>query len=468
MTPRGLEMSRRNTVDEFGVRVFGSLSRTKFIDRCLFVGLSLRRQRAGLEIRCHLESGGDECLIDSRRTTIIVTLNVLEERCMARILLLSPYEPPSDGIAKHTSHLVDAWDSGGHRVLVISPGKQRGIERAEIIGPNSKVARILGLFPRRATWNDAVEFEPDIVYVQFAIAAMSVNLWPIISLCKRFAATRIPVVVAYHEPAREYDLLGYLTRQIYRAIARVTDVPIVFSLAGRQALIDNHLFGDVVEVSHGTTGVADIAVEDVRRVRDRYRVHKPLVLTLGFTNPDKGTDVLLDAASAITENRVNEVQFLVAGSPRRRRGVFRIMERRDVKCQQRLESQAMKLKDVDVAFTGYVADQDVAALLFVADVVALPYRKIAQSGIANLALSSRAVIVSSDLPGLRSDLGDAAVYVDAGDSSAMAAQIVNLLSDDNASLRTHMREKSEKRALANTFAKVAERILAAGLAQRGT
>lgn len=384
---------------------------------------------------------------------------------MARILLLSPYEPPSDGIAKHTSFLVDAWDSAGHSVLVISPGKQRGLEGAECIGTRSKVARILRQVPRRRTWNEILEFEPDMVFVQFAIAAVSVNLWSVRSLCKKFTAARIPVVVAYHEPAREYDLLGFVTRLIYKAMARVTDVPVVFSFAGRQALIENGLFDEVVEVPHGTTGVAKITDDDIKRVRDLYHVQKPLVLALGFTSFDKGTDVLLDAANAIAESRGNDVQFLIAGSPRERRGVFRIMGRRDVECQRRLEDQAKKIVSVDIDFFGFVADSDVAAVLFVADVVALPYRRITQSGIANLALSSRSAVVGSNLPGLRSDLGDAAKYVAVGDAGALAEQIVSLLGDENASVRQDMRELSGKRAVSNTYAKVAERILSAGLAR---
>jgi hypothetical protein len=386
---------------------------------------------------------------------------------MARILLFSPYEPPSDGIAEHTGHLVDAWDSAGHSVLVIAPGKQRGLEGAECIGSRSKVARILRQVPRRRTWNEIVEFQPDMVFVQFAIAAVSVNLWSVRSLCKQFSAARIPVVVAYHEPAREYDLLGFVTRRIYQTMARVTEVPIVFSLAGRQALIDSDLFDEVVEVPHGTTGIAKITDEDIRRVQDLYHIQKPLVVALGFTNSDKGTDVLLDAASAIASGLSNDVQFLIAGSPRERRGVFRLMEHRDVKCQQRLEHQAKEIADVEIAFSGFVADQDVAALLFVADVVALPYRRTTQSGIANLALSSRSVVVCSDLPGLRSDLGDAAKYVKVGDSRAMAEQIVSLLGDDSTSVRRHMRELSGERAVANNFSKVAEEILSAGLPNGG-
>lgn len=387
---------------------------------------------------------------------------------MARILVLSPFKPPADGIAQHTAHLVGAWDSSGHTVLVISPGSQRSLEEAEHIGSRSKVARVMRKFPRRRTWHEVIEFQPDVVFVQFAIAAASVNIWSIRNLCKRCFAAQIPVVVAYHETVREYNLLGFVSRFIYRAMVRVTSVPIAFSPAGRLALIEHGLFNEVVELPHGTSGAATITDDDVQRVRGLYHVRKPLVLTLGFTHPDKGTDVLLHAANAIAEARSNEVQFLIAGSPRRRRGIFRILERRDVKFQRRLETEARQITAVDVAFRGFVPDSDVAALLFVAEVVALPYRKIAQSGIANLAISSRSVVVSSDLLGLRSDLGNAAKYVDVDDSRALAEQISGLLGDENASIRQQMRELSAERALLNTYANVAEQILSLGLAHGGT
>lgn len=385
---------------------------------------------------------------------------------MARILLLSSYEPPPDGIAKHSSQLVDAWDSAGHSVLVVSPGKQLSLNEAQHIGSNSRVARVLRLLPRRRTWKDIVGFKPDVVIVQFAIAALSVNIWSVRSLCKRFSAARTPVVVTFHEPAREYNLLGFVTRLIYRMMVRVTDVPIVFSPAGRQALVERGLFENVVEVPLGTIGVTEITDEEIAHVRDLYEIRKPLVLTLGFTTVDKGVDVLLDAASEIAEMRSNDVQFLIAGKPRRRRGIFRVMERPDVKCQQRLETQANQLENVDIAFTDFVANADVAALLHTADVVVLPYRRITQSGVANLTLSSRSVVVCSDLPGLRSDLGNSAKYVAVGDPKALAEQVVSLLDEDGRLTRSHMRELSGKCASENTFAKVAESILAAGLAHR--
>lgn len=387
---------------------------------------------------------------------------------MARILVLSPAEPPPDGIARHTIRLVDAWDAAGHCVLVMAPGTQRSVADATNLGSRSKLARLLRVFPRHRTWKEALEFNPDMLFVQFGIAALTVNLWSVRSLCKKLAAAGTPVVVAYHEPAREYDLLGFVTRAMYRSIARVTNVPVAFSWAGREALTTNHLFTDVDEVPHGTTGVATIADDDVARVRKLYLIRRPLVLTLGFTNADKGVDVLLDAASAIANSLGNNVQFLIAGSPRRRRGAFRLMERRDVKFQRKLEDRATSMPEVDIAFAGYVEDRDISPLLFIADVVVLPYRSITQSGIANLALASRAVIVCSDLPGLRSDLGDAAIYVPVGDSRAMAETVSDVLSEGAAPLRQHMRSLSGQRANERTYAHVADAILSMGVAKDQT
>lgn len=380
---------------------------------------------------------------------------------MARILILSPFEPPSDGIARHTAHLVDAWDAAGHSVLVLSLGRNRGLKEAELIGLRSRVARVLAWRPRRRVWREVLEFKPDVVVVQFAIAALSTGFWSVQSLCKRSVSARIPVVVTFHEPVREYELFKPLTVLMYRSVARVTTVPIVFSPSAERALIANGLFDHVTVLPLGTSGLTPISDADLQRVRDQYGIKKPLVLSLGFTGFDKGTDVLLEAAAEIATERGNDVQFLIAGSPRKRRGIFRLREYRDVVFQRRLEDQGRKISGVDVAFTGFVPDGDVGALLYAADVVALPYRKITQSAIANLAMSSRAVVVASDLAGLRNDLGDAAVYVGVGEPLPLGQGISSLLGNEHLDARLRMRKLAEVRALKSTYAAVAECILSA-------
>ena len=383
---------------------------------------------------------------------------------MTRILLLSPYEPPPDGIASHSSRLVAAWDSAGHNVLVVSARGGRWLEQIERIGSRSTLLRSLRLFPNRRTWSEIAKFEPDVVIVQFAIAAISTSLWSVKLLCDRLHAQGIRVVVTFHEPAREYNMFKFLTRAIYRSASRTTDVPVVFSPAGYRALHDTGLFNDVVEVTHGTKGIESISNQELDDVRVLFHVRKPLVLTLGFTSFDKGADIFIDAAKIISKNRNGNVQFLVAGTPRRRQGVFRIMERRDNQCQRRLINRAKRLGNVEISFSNYVANENVAPLLHLADVVVLPYRRITQSGIANLALSSQSVIVCSDLPGLRNDLGDAALYVKVGDTTTLAKEITNLINPDGEETRSRMRDLAGQHANENTYAKVAEKILSAGLA----
>jgi glycosyltransferase involved in cell wall biosynthesis len=382
---------------------------------------------------------------------------------MTRILLFSPYEPPPNGIASHSSQLVAAWDSAGHSVMVVSASR-RGHHEIERIGSRSTLLRSLRLLPNRRTWTEIAKFEPEIVVVQFAIAAMGNSLWSVNRLCLRARAQGIPIVVTFHEPAKELSMFKFLTRAIYRSVSRTTDVAVVFSPDGSRALHDAGLFDHVVEVAHGTKGIAAISNQELDDVRRIYDVRTPLVLTLGFTSDDKGTDIFIDAAAAVAKDHHGDAQFLIAGAPRKRHGILRVMERQDIQCQRRLISQAERLTNIDITFTTYVPDENVAPLLHLADVVVLSYRRITQSGIANLALSSQSVVVCSDLPGLRNDLGDAALYVKVGDATALANEIANLIGPAGHETRSRMRERAGQRANERTYEKVAENILSAGLA----
>src|ERR1700691_964196 len=96
---------------------------------------------------------------------------------MSRILVFSPYEPPPDGIANHSSHLVAAWDSAGHSVLVVSAKGARGLTQSEPIGPHSTLVRSLQMLSNRRVHREIIKFNPDVVIVQFAIAAIGMNIW---------------------------------------------------------------------------------------------------------------------------------------------------------------------------------------------------------------------------------------------------------------------------------------------------
>jgi len=146
------------------------------------------------------------------------------------------------------------------------------------------------------------------------------------------------------------------------------------------------------------------------------------------------------------------VQFLVAGSPRERRGAFRLLGRSDQKFHHVLMKKLSLLKDVSTDVCGFVPDEDVAPLLFLSSAVVLPYRRATQSGIANLALSAQAVIVASAIPELRDDLGTAAHYFRPESVPDLTNSIVEVLRSTHDELRNAAATRASERSYENTAA----------------
>ena len=86
----------------------------------------------------------------------------------------------------------------------------------------------------------------------------------------------------------------------------------------------------------------------------------------------------------------------------------------------------------------------------------MPYRHVAQSGVATWALAAGLPVVASDLPGLREGLGEAAVYVAPDDPLALADGICSVLDDDER--RAAMARSAHTLAEAQSFEIVAAAI----------
>jgi glycosyltransferase involved in cell wall biosynthesis len=380
---------------------------------------------------------------------------------VSRILLLSPWCPPPDGVGFHSLALVMSWRAAGHDMLVVTSGSED--PQFSSLGPPNddevRVVKALRLAPRRATTRLLRSFKPDVVIVQFTIASQSTTLLSTLWLMNVAKRSGLPVVVAFHEPAREINRLGPLTRWIYRVAARNTTYPVVYSPAGGEALARFGIFTHVDEVPHGSVSSTEVTAEDVARVRDRYAIRAPLVLSLGFAHPDKGTELLVAASSEVSRLLEGDVQFLIAGSSRERRGIFRLMGRADQRFHRMLLERISCLKGVSIDVCGFVPDSDMAPLLYVAAAVVLPYRRATQSGIANLALGVGAVIVASDIPELRGDLGDAARYFHSGSIANLTETLQSTLSG----LQGQLRGAAVARAKERSYDVTSERLLNIGL-----
>lgn len=316
------------------------------------------------------------------------------------------------------------------------------------------VARTLGVLPRKSTTRLVRSYEPDVAVVQFTIASQNTSLFSTLRLMRTMRRSGIPVIVAYHESAREIGRLGQVTRWIYRVAAKGTTVPVAYSRAAVSALKVGRIFNEVVEVAHGCRAIVDPSPEDLLRVRECYNITSPLILSLGFSHPDKGTELLADSVTAISQQLGRNVQFLFAGSPRKRRGIFRLMGQIDQKYHNLLIAKLAQFKDVPIEIRGFVPEEDIGPLLLLSSAVVLPYRSATQSGIANLALSAGAVIVASDIRELRDDLGPAAHYFRSGDVADLTATIVNVLNVDQGPIRSAATSRAKDRSYDATAAKL--------------
>jgi len=380
---------------------------------------------------------------------------------VSKVLLISPWSPPPDGVGFHSVALANSWQVAGHDVLVVTSGSESSqFPSASPPGVHEiRVVRTLRLLPHVATTQLLTEFQPDVVIVQFAIASQSTTLMSTLKLMSAARRRGLPVVAAFHEPAREINRLGPLSRWIYRVAARFTTCPVAYSSAGAIALRGAKIFDDVSEVPLGCSPAAQVLLEDLNRVRDRYAIAAPLVLSLGFTHPDKGTDLLVASMEEVARALDGDVRFLIAGAPRARRGAFRFMGRGDRKLHRSLEATIRLPKSISVDMCGFVPEEDVAALLYLASAVVLPYRRATQSSIAYQALGAHAVIVASDIPELRSDLGTAARFFRSESIPSLTETLVSVLN----SPQNDWRHAAAIRAAENSYDATAQRLLNIGL-----
>jgi glycosyltransferase involved in cell wall biosynthesis len=122
-------------------------------------------------------------------------------------------------------------------------------------------------------------------------------------------------------------------------------------------------------------------------------------------SPEKGVDVLLDAAKLKPD-----INFIVAGTGQ-------------------LESQLKAKAPSNVRFLGHL--EDVRSVLRASDIIAIPSRTEGQGIVALEAMASGIPVVASDVGGLRSMLSneDNALLVPPGNAEALSAAISRLLAD---------------------------------------
>ncbi len=168
---------------------------------------------------------------------------------------------------------------------------------------------------------------------------------------------------------------------------------------------------------------------------------RPIVLAVGRLAPQKGLDVLIDAAGRWRDRDPRPVTVIAGDGP----------------LAAALAAQASGLADGDVRLIG--PRSDVPALLGAADVVVVPSRWEARALIVQEAMRAGRPVVATNVGGIPDLTGAGALLVPPGDPAALAAAVTAVLDQPALAARLGRAAKaqatsfpSEQDALAATLA----------------
>lgn len=317
-----------------------------------------------------------------------------------RICLVSPFPPARDGIGDHAAVLAAALEERGHELRVVAV-------RPAANAPASVVASLpVRRAERQALLADLRAWRPDVVQVEFGVAAYGTRLPALLRLLPGLRTLGARVVVDFHEVIRDTGLLRGPGRALYRRVAAFADDAVVHSEAAADALArDVGAAGvpvRVIPLPRAEPPAASTAPETL--VARHGLAGRRVLLAFGFVHVDKGLTDLVRALALLARD---DVQLVVAGDVRRRQGAFRVFELVDrlhllhVRALVRRHQLGGR-----VTFTGYVPAGEVRAWFELAECAVLPYRRSDQSAVAPIAAAVGTPVVATTVGGL-AELGAA-------------------------------------------------------------
>jgi glycosyltransferase involved in cell wall biosynthesis len=270
-----------------------------------------------------------------------------------------------------------------------------------------------GIGPRRRRLLRAIEHIPDMRrYRRIAAEADIVHYqWlPVPALDRHLIAPKRPRVFTMHWRLPEAG--SRIGRSLTKLLAEM-DAVVAHSEHGAARLeADFGVSADRLRViPHGAFDYLTRQEDEAPLPPELQDVQGPVILAFGLIRPYKGTDVLLEAFSLIDRGELwivgmprmpmDELHRLADRSPRR----VRFVER-------------------------FIPDNEIPAFMRRADVVALPYRNIEQSGVLYTALAFGRPLVLSSVGGFI-EIGDrgAGRLVPPEDPEALAEAITELIAD---------------------------------------
>jgi glycosyltransferase involved in cell wall biosynthesis len=259
----------------------------------------------------------------------------------------------------------------------------------------------------------AAEHLPDMLrYRRHAEAADLVHfMWlPVPSLDRHLLPPKRPRVFTMHWRLPEAG--SRIGRTLTKLLAEMDAVVVHSEHGARRLAQDFDVDPERLEmIPHGAFDYLTRQADEVELPEELRKVEGPVILAFGLVRPYKGTDVLLEAFT-----RVRGAELWIVGMPRMP--------------MEQLRELAARAPGTVRFVDRFVTDPEIPAFMRRADVVALPYRNIEQSGVLYTALAFGRPLVLSDVGGFNevAKLG-AARLAPVGNPEALAEALHELLAD---------------------------------------
>lgn len=326
-----------------------------------------------------------------------------------KICIISSYPPEKDGVGKFTQRLVKSLTLAGLNITVFT-------FNYKFVYKENNILQLLGCNPKLIyrTYKKLHNINPDIIHVQYATPVFrlyGVMLWILLGIYKK--NHNVQVVVTNHEVTREIRLLGWLGVKYYSFISSVADQIIVHTKEASQSLITkcrvNKERVNIVPLGLYNDNFDTVINKSSSKFILRNVNTKTTVLFFGYIHIDKGIEYLIKALNLLYKQYPNYkkiTQLKIAGDVRPRKSFFKLFEFVDYLYKTRLIhlTRSLSLQN-NIKFLGYIQDQDIIPLIQSAKMLVMPYKRVEQSGVLNLALSLNVPIIASNIGGLEEMLG---------------------------------------------------------------
>ncbi|MGH3090506.1 MAG: glycosyltransferase, partial [Rubrobacteraceae bacterium] len=249
------------------------------------------------------------------------------------------------------------------------------------------------------------------------------------------------VVVTAHDARSFVESLSvpWMSKTAYRA----ADGIIAQSEVSRRELVSvlGEPEGKIDAIPHGNylPFIGEVPSQADAKARIGVPAGAPVILFFGQIKSVKGLDVLIEAMPEFLRKHPDAL-LVVAG---------RVWKDDFRRYETRIED--LGISDNCVLHVRYVPDSEVKNYYAAADIVALPYRRIYQSGVLLMAMSYGKPAIVSDIAGMTEVVSDGinGYVFPSGDSKALAARLAAALSEPE-ELRlvgeralTHVRERND-------------------------